>query len=339
MRITKQQHPVAAVALAAALLVLTAACGTAGPGGGAAPGPDPAPPPLHGVHWTVDSVTVDGARTSAPTRTPHVEFSPGAARGSLGCNAFTSEAATSGDTVRLTELTRTERACDEPVQRFEELLARTLTGGALRTELAGGRLTLRTEDGDTIALSEEPPAELTGTTWTVDGLLAGPAADDTASGLPVGTDGLAHLTLGADGQARGSLGCNTFTAEVTVTESPGTLVFSRIATTRKLCGRPSGELEERLLAALRSGPLAYRIQHRALTATAPDGTGFTARAEAPATTGTPTGTPAPGTPAPGTSGPAGWAPDPARPGATERTPQSPAAPGGTAAAPDPATLE
>ncbi|OII61559.1 hypothetical protein BJP40_04920 [Streptomyces sp. CC53] len=290
MRNTKQQHPVAAVALAAALLLVTAACGTAGPGGGAAGGSEPAPPPLHGVHWTVDSVTVDGTRTSAPTRTPHVEFSPGAARGSLGCNQFTATAATSGDTVRLSELTRTERACDEPVQRFEELLLRTLTGGALRTEPADGRLTLRTEGGDTVALSEEPAAELTGTTWTVDGLLAGPAAGDTASSLPVGTEGRAHLTVGADGSTRGNLGCNTFTADVTVTESPGTLTFGRLATTRKLCGRPSGELEERLVAVVRSGPLAYRIEHRTLTVTAPDGTGFTARAEAPGAPDSPGGT-------------------------------------------------
>ncbi len=237
MRITKQQHPSPRSPSPPRCSSLTAACGTAGPGGGAAPGPDPAPPPLHGVHWTVDSVTVDGARTSAPTRTPHVEFSPAPPalprlqrvhvrgrdqrrhRPPHRADPDGTGLRRAGPAVRGTAGADPHRRCPPH--------------GARRRPphpAYGGRRHHRAQRG---AARRAHRHHVDG------GRPARRAGRRRHRVRPArGHGGLAHLTLGADGRARGSLGCNTFTAEVTVTESPGTLVFSRIATTRKLCGRP-----------------------------------------------------------------------------------------------------
>ncbi|MCH0542138.1 META domain-containing protein [Streptomyces sp. MUM 203J] len=258
---------------AAVLLTLLVLSGLGACGAGAGGGGEPAPLPLTHTRWTVDRVVVGGAGTVAPDRTDaHVRFTRSRAEGFLGCNRFGADAGLRGDRITLGEPSMTERACAGAVQRFEDLLSSLLTGGPLRAELDGSRLTLTTVDGDTVALSERPAAALLGTTWTVDGLLTGGGA----STLPVGTDGPARLTLGPDGSAHGGLGCNTFTAAVTV--RPDTLTFGPVATTRKLCDRPGGELEEHLLAVLRGGPLTYRVGNDTLTVTAGDGTGFTARA-------------------------------------------------------------
>lgn len=263
----------AAVLLACLALPGLAACGGAGVSAGAGGGGEPPPLPLTHTRWAVDRVVVGGTGTVAPDRADaHVRFTQSRAEGFLGCNRFGADAETRGDRITLGELSVTARACEGAVQRFEELLSPLLTGGPLRAELDGSRLTLTTVDGDSVALSERPDVALTGTTWAVDGLLTGGGA----SALPVGTEGLAHLTLGNDGSAHGSLGCNTFTATVTVRAD--TLTFGTVVTTRKLCDRPGGELEEHLLAALRGGALTYRVEGGALTVTGGDGTGFTARA-------------------------------------------------------------
>ncbi|WP_228983310.1 META domain-containing protein [Streptomyces sp. DH12] len=262
MRTTKTLLPVLAAAVA------LAGCATT-----ADPGERP-DIPVTGVHWTVDALTVDGRRTAAPAPTAYVEFQPdGRAVGNAGCNRFTAAATVDGDTLTVGKTTRTQMACEEPAMGFENAFLKAFTG-TLEARLDGDRLTLTTPGGDTIALGEQPAAPLAGTTWHVESLLDGEAA----ASLPAGTEGRAHLTVGEDGTARGNLGCNNFTA--TVKTAPGKLTFGPLAVTRKMCTKPQMELEQRLYGTLSSGTVTYRIQHRALTVTEQDGSGFAARATA-----------------------------------------------------------
>ncbi|MFE1575071.1 META domain-containing protein [Streptomyces fradiae] len=273
---TKRLLPVLVVAAATATVL--AGCssgnGTAGSGGGDRPDI-----PLTGTHWSLDALTVDGARKAAPARsTASIEFKPdGTAHGSTGCNRFTAKAAVSGDTVTVGEVTMTEMACEKPVQDFEDAFRATFTG-TLRAELgeSGGtdRLTLTAPGGDSLALSERPEAPLKGTTWAVDTLLEG----GTAGSLPEGVKGRPHLTIAADGSARGNLGCNNFTA--TVRTDGDKLTFDRLAVTRRMCTTLQNGLEQKLYGTLGSGPVTYRIDGRQLTVTAQDGNGFAARADA-----------------------------------------------------------
>ncbi|MFG3496246.1 META domain-containing protein [Streptomyces sp. NPDC047928] len=271
MRTTKKQH-LATAAVLAALLALTA-CGTEGGGAGPGDGAGTVRPdlPVTGAHWIVGSVTVDGRKTASPTPSAHVEFGEKDAKGNFGCNHFTAEADIEGDTVTVGTTTMTEMACDGPVQNFEDALRETFSG-RLTGAVKDGVLTLTAADGDTITLSEQPPAPLVGTVWSIDSLLSG----ETAMSLPAGTEGRAYLTIGDDGSARGNLGCNTFTS--TVKTKGDTMTLGRLATTRKMCEGPGMELERSLLKTLNAGTVTYDLDHRQLTVTAPDGSGFAAHA-------------------------------------------------------------
>lgn len=261
---------------ALALLAL-AACGTeAGSGSGVRNGSDSADVPITGVHWSVDSVTVDGKKATAPADA-QVEISPkGRAQGSYGCNGFSADVTVDGDMVTVGNVTSTDMACDKNRMGFEDKL-RSAFSGKLKAKINDKKLTLTTHKGDSITFSPEKPTPLAGTTWVVHSLVTG----DTAISLPAGTDHTAYLTFDKPGNVRGSLGCNTFTGTAKISGS--TITFDRLATTRKMCTGTAQTVESHLLKVLK-GKVAYVLQHRGLTLTAADGQGLDALARPPAQT-------------------------------------------------------
>ncbi|MFF3291931.1 META domain-containing protein [Streptomyces sp. NPDC003023] len=256
------------ISVTALAVLALAACGTesgSGGGGGASVQPDV---PLSGVHWSVDSITVDGRRTEAPTDA-HVEITDkGRAQGNYGCNHFGADVKIEGDTVTVGPGEMTEMACEEKIQGFEDAL-RAAFSGKLKAKLTDGRLILTTEKGDTIALTSEPSTPLVGTKWSVNSLVTG----ETVASLPAGAENKAHLTFGKDGSVTGSLGCNRFTSTAEITED--SIAFGRLASTRKLCEGPEMDLERKLVKIL-DGTVKYELNHRSLTLTGADGEGFAA---------------------------------------------------------------
>ncbi|WP_405630787.1 META domain-containing protein [Streptomyces sp. NBC_01174] len=276
---TQRRTTVSALAVLATFAL--ASCGTETGSGGAGDSGDGSGTvrtgaSVTGVHWNVSSLTVDGKKTTAPAGA-HVEIGPeGKATGNLGCNRFTAEARVEGDTVTVGRGTTTEMGCEEDVQQFEKAMGRAFSG-ELKAAVAGSgdrkTLTLTSAGGDSIALTSEPPAPLTGTAWTVTGLVSG----DVAASLPTGTEKKAHLTFGKDGSVEGNLGCNSFHGKAKVSGS--TLTFGPLASTRKMCAGPEMELERALLAVL-DGTTAYGIEHRSLSIEAKSGKGLNANAPA-----------------------------------------------------------
>ncbi|MDQ0795002.1 META domain-containing protein [Streptomyces sp. B1I3] len=270
------------MAVSVLALLTLAACGTeSGSGAGSGDSGDGSGAvrtelPVTGVHWNVSSLTVDGRRTTAPADA-HVEIDPsGKATGSLGCNRFTADVRVDGDKVTVGSGTTTEMGCQEDVQQFETALGRAFSGELEAAVTGGGEhkeLTLTTAEGDSIALTSEPPAPLTGTAWKVTGLVSG----KVATSLPAGTENRAHLTFGKGGSVEGGLGCNSFHGKAAVSGS--TITFGPLASTRKMCPGPRMELERALLGVL-EGKTAYSIGHRSLSLTAESGRGL--RATAPA---------------------------------------------------------
>lgn len=256
------------ISVTALAVLALAACGTesgSGGGGGASVQPDV---PLSGVHWSVDSITVDGRRTEAPTDA-HVEITDkGRAQGNYGCNHFGADVKIEGDTVTVGPGEMTEMACEEKIQGFEDAL-RAAFSGKLKAKLTDGRLILTTEKGDTISLTSEPSTPLVGTKWSVNSLVTG----ETVASLPAGAENKAHLTFGKDGSVTGSLGCNRFTSTAEITED--SIAFGRLASTRKLCEGPEMDLERKLVKIL-DGTVKYELNHRSLTLTGADGEGFAA---------------------------------------------------------------
>ncbi|MFF9013045.1 META domain-containing protein [Streptomyces sp. NPDC014870] len=263
----------AAAAVLASLVVLSA-CGTqksgSDPGSGAGAGTVAPDVPVTGVHWKFETVTTAGEESRAPDGA-HIEITKdGKASGNSGCNGFGAEVSVQGDTVTVKQGLGTEMACSGERGAFEAVLQKVLTG-SMKAKLDGDRLTLTSPDGrNTVALTSEPPAPLTGTTWTVDSLLSG----ETATSLPQGSEGKATFVIDKDGRVRGNLGCNRFTATAKVT--PDTLtVTGPVATTRMICTGPQMQLETKLYELL-DGSLSYELGHRSLTLTGADGEGFSA---------------------------------------------------------------
>ncbi|MFI8522331.1 META domain-containing protein [Streptomyces sp. NPDC085481] len=269
----KSRTLAAAVVVPVLGLVLTA-CGTEqGAGSGDGSGADTVGPglPVAGTHWTIDAVTVDGARSVAPPGAGLGIGENGRGQGDTGCNHFGATVAVEGDTLTVSPQEITEKGCPADRQRFETAVLQAFKG-KLRGELKGKALTLSSPDGRRgVELTAEPDAPLVGTAWTVDALLSG----DTAGSLPAGSEGKAKLTFGKDGRLTGNLGCNQVTAPAKITDK--TITLGVVATTRMICTGPQMELETKLYEAL-DGPLTYRLDHRTLTVTDSDGQGFTAQA-------------------------------------------------------------
>ncbi|MCP3817982.1 META domain-containing protein [Streptomyces sp. A3M-1-3] len=257
-----------------ALLTLTA-CGTeTGAGGGGGSSVDTALP-VTGVKWNVDSLTVNGKQAKAPAGA-HVEIdAKGRASGNFGCNQFGADVTVKGDSITVGAGQSTEIGCEKELQNFETALSRAFAG-ELKAKLAGDKLTLTTQQGDTIALTSKPekpekPAQLIGPEWAVDSLLDG----GTASSLPADVLGKAQLTFGKDGTVRGNLGCNNVSGKATVDGS--TITFGTLATTRRMCPGPVMETERALHHVL-EGKATYKIDGHTLSLTAADGKGLGATA-------------------------------------------------------------
>lgn len=220
-----------------ALLTL-AACGTeaggggeSGSGSGSGGGAVRTGSPVTGVRWDVDSVTVGGKRTAALPGA-HVEIdSKGRASGSYGCNHFTADARIDGGTITVGTGTSTAMACQKDAQHFEAAMSGVLSG-ELSAAVANKTLTLTAKNGDSLALTAQPPAPLTGTTWTVTTLVSG----TVASSPPAGTRETARLSFDEDGSVQGNLGCNAFRGTATVSGS--TITFGRIVGTKMMCRAP-----------------------------------------------------------------------------------------------------
>lgn len=226
--------------------------------------------PITGVHWTVQSVTVDGKATKAPG-SAYLEFvSDERVRGNYGCNHFDAQARVTGDSVDLGKSKRTMMLCeDKGVRAFEDTLSRALADKNTVKAAGGGkdRLTLTRANGDTVTLAKQRDAALAGTKWNVTSL----SADDTTRSLPKAAQGRAGLVFGKDGHVSARLGCNQGRAKATVKD--GHITFGPLTSTRMGCIGAAGEVEQAMLDVLKD-KAAYDIQGKGLTLTKPDGSGI-----------------------------------------------------------------
>lgn len=252
------------MALAAAGMLT--ACGTETGSGSGSVGSQPR---LTGVHWSVQSVTVNGKKQQAPGDA-YVKIGKGKAEGNYGCNGFTADVSADGDRVDFANAISTKRACEK--QDFENAFKRALGNGELKAAVDGDSMTLTTDKGDRVALTSEPDVPLTGTKWDVNAIGDG----RTTASLPKEVAGKAHLTFGKDGMVRGKLGCNNVSAKADVSGDSITLGAPR--STRMMCEGAAAETEKKLLK-LFDGKVTYELSHRGLSLTADDGTVVSANAD------------------------------------------------------------
>ncbi|MFD9463629.1 META domain-containing protein [Streptomyces sp. NPDC060027] len=242
------------------LLPLAVACGSQTAGSGSAR-TDAAP--VTGVHWTVDSLTVDGRTARAPSGAYLKIGEDGRVSGNLGCNGFGSKATLKGDRVEFGEIQTTDMGCEKGPMSFERSLSRTFAdASAFTTKADGDRLTLTADSGDRVGLTKEPDAPLRGTKWTVTAL----GDKNVAQSLPKGAE--AYFVLGENGTFDGRLGCNHASAQATVRD--GHITLGPVRTTRMMCQGSLMRTEKSLLK-LFDGKVSYDLDHRGITLTSENG--------------------------------------------------------------------
>lgn len=140
------------------------------------------------------------------------------AGGTAACNSYGGRVVTDGDRWRAEGFGWTEMACQEPLMAVEQAYLDALAAidtwarpSAAELVLTGPDVELRFE-----ALPPVPTAELTSTTWVLDGLVTGTGPDASVGSTAVGAD-QATLRLEPEGTVAASTGCRTFTGEWTET--------------------------------------------------------------------------------------------------------------------------
>jgi heat shock protein HslJ len=115
------------------------------------------------------------------------------------------------------------------------------------------------QGADSGAMSVQQP--LTGTDWRVDSL--------TVGGTTQHAPAAAHLRIGTDGKAAGNLGCNQFSARVTV--HGDRITFGDIRATKMACDPKRMDFERAFARTLTTGTLTVRSGDGKLTLTDGDG--------------------------------------------------------------------
>jgi heat shock protein HslJ len=178
-----------------------------------------------------------------------------------GCNTMTGTYGVDGGTLAWTGTpAATMMACEDDLMAQDTWVAEVLTAG-LAAELADGTLTL-SGDGILIELAEETDAPLTGTTWTLDTLIA----NEAASGLPAEVDP-PTLQIADDGTVTLFTGCNTGGGTAVVGED--TLELDPLRLTMMACEGEAGRVEAAVLAVL-DGTVEVALDGQVLTLTKGD---------------------------------------------------------------------
>lgn len=206
--------------------------------------------------------------------------------GTAACNSYGGTVVTDGSTWRGQGYGATEMGCEEPRMAAERAYLHALDAVDTWSRPSTDELVLTAPDLELRfeALPPVPTAELTATTWVLDGLVTDTEPDASASSTVAGADE-ATLRLEPDGTVDASTGCRTFSGEWTETgdeillttfgqrdDSPN--VAADGTTT---CDEAVVDQEDQVLSVLGDGFRA-EIDGQHLTLVSRDGLGLTYRA-------------------------------------------------------------
>lgn len=264
---SRRRFPKTAAGIVLACTLLLAACSSTDSGDGAATStPSEASAQLAGTSWVLESM---GDQQAADDTSATLQFSEdGEVSGSGGCNNYSGEFTTDGETLKVGELAVTLMACEGPVGDQESAFHNALAQ-ARHFTVDEDTLMLSDEDGRELLVFAAQANELVGT-WIVTGYNDG---EEAVVGVLDDTE--AEVSFDDEGNISGTGGCNrlmgTFTAE------QGALNVDPMAMTKMACPEPLGVMEQEaaLILALESAA-TYRVEGNELRlATSEDETAVT----------------------------------------------------------------
>lgn len=202
---------------------------------------------MENTYWQLAQYLDDaGEMTSvASDVTMDIKLSEGQLGGSAGCNRYFGSYELDGDRISLTSpLGSTQMACMPPVaeqeQRYLALLAQTSSW-----EIEGRQLTFLDAEGEqTLTYTAVAPTAFENTPWQASGI-------NNGKGGVVSTANTGLVTaVFSEGNVSGFGGCNSYNASYTIDGDQ--ITFGPAASTRKMCARPEGlmEQEQQFFAAL-----------------------------------------------------------------------------------------
>ncbi len=205
--------------------------------------------PITGVTWILDEASIEGLIGRAvPDALVTIHFDEdGGAAGSTGCNRFNgtytagSDGALSVDPGGMIMM-----ACEKPLMQIGAAYTAALTDVGSFEIVDGGAGLVLAGAAATLSYAAEQQLPLEGTSWVVDGIAIG---DESVSSTIAGAE--ADLLFDA-GNVSGSTGCNRVMGSYAVGggEGGGSISFSDVATTKKLCEPDVVEQQTVILSAL-----------------------------------------------------------------------------------------
>jgi len=178
-----------------------------------------------------------------------------------GCNHLGGSVSLEGGALDVRALAMTEVGCPENRMRQDECVSRFLCTRPAY-EVDGAQLVL-TGGGTSVTLvdeeAESPDRALVGTTWRLEGIVAG--SDETGAVSSVAAGVRSTLRI-ADGRVGLRPGCNRAGGEVEVDED--TVTFGRMFVTLMDCWGAKNQVERTVLGIL-DGPVAWTIDDDTLT--------------------------------------------------------------------------
>jgi heat shock protein HslJ len=273
--------------LAAAAVLILAACGDDGPDARTPTAATTAPDTASGGTAGTSVTSSPAATTEAPTTTVdlatalegrtfvstavegyqlvegtqvQLTFEAGNIGANAGCNQLSSGYALEGDVLVVDAMAMTQMACTPASLMDQDTWLSALLTSRPTVALDGDTLTL-TSDGTVLTLQDRevtnPDVALEGTTWNVEGLIS----NDAVSTVPAG--GRVPSLVLADGSVSVDTGCNRGNGGYELGEAE--IMFGPLATTRAACTDPAASETERIVLATLTGTATYEIEADVLT--------------------------------------------------------------------------
>jgi heat shock protein HslJ len=222
---------------------------------------------IEGKTWRAQSIAgVDAAKLAAVQGGVMLRFAGGAVQVASGCNQLRGSYTLEEGVLETAKMAGTMMACPEPGMSVEGAVKKALAK-PLRATLAGGRLTLESEDADSgappvMVLAVEVAPQIDGA-WNVNGV------NDGRKALMSTLRGATLSVTFASGTISGNAGCNTFRG--TYKTQGERIAIGKLSTTRKACpGDGVMKQETNFVGALEKAE-TWKIERGELTLFAADG--------------------------------------------------------------------
>jgi heat shock protein HslJ len=189
-------------------------------------------------------------------------FDSGQLSANAGCNSMSGGYTITDGKLVVEALASTMMACEQPLMDQETAVSTFLSSSPAITAdgdaltLTDGTITMEFLDRE-IADPDKPLAD---TSWTVSGIISSDAVSSTTDGTAADIT----FTLDADGKGTAAVnaGCNTGSADVTVTDTA--ITFGPMALTKMMCDDAAMQLETAVTTTL-TGETTYEIEASSLT--------------------------------------------------------------------------